>query len=37
MAFQQEEESMTTPTDDHRDLLTIVAYMKAAPGRMNST
>lgn len=24
---------MTTPTDDRRDLLTVVAYMKAAPGK----
>ncbi len=24
---------MTTPTDDRRDLLTVIAYMKAAPGR----
>lgn len=24
---------MTTPTDANRDLLTVVAYMKAAPGR----
>ncbi len=24
---------MTTPTDDRRDLLTVIAYMKAAPGK----
>lgn len=24
---------MTTPTDDNRDLLTVIAYMKAAPGK----
>ena len=24
---------MATPTDDNRDLLTVVAYMKAAPGK----
>lgn len=24
---------MSTPTDDNRDLLTVVAYMKAAPGK----
>jgi quinol monooxygenase YgiN len=24
---------MPTPTDDRRDLLTVVAYMKAAPGK----
>lgn len=24
---------MPTPTDDNRDLLTVVAYMKAAPGK----
>ncbi len=24
---------MTTPTDDHRDLLTVIAYMRAAPGK----
>jgi quinol monooxygenase YgiN len=24
---------MSTPTDDNRDLLTVVAYMKAAPGQ----
>lgn len=24
---------MTTPTDENRDLLTVVAYMKAAPGK----
>lgn len=24
---------MTTPTDDRRDLLTVVAYMRAAPGK----
>lgn len=24
---------MTTPTDNRRDLLTVIAYMKAAPGK----
>lgn len=24
---------MTTPTDDRRDLLTVIAFMKAAPGK----
>ncbi len=24
---------MTTPTDERRDLLTVIAYMKAAPGK----
>lgn len=24
---------MTTPTDDNRDLLTVIAWMKAAPGK----
>lgn len=24
---------MTTPTDDNRELLTVIAYMKAAPGK----
>ncbi len=24
---------MPTPTDDNRDLLTVIAYMKAAPGK----
>lgn len=24
---------MTTPTDDNRDLLAVIAYMKAAPGK----
>jgi hypothetical protein len=24
---------MPTPTDDRRDLLTVIAYMKAAPGK----
>ena len=24
---------MATPTDDNRDLLTVIAYMKAAPGK----
>lgn len=24
---------MTTPTDDNRDLLTVIAHMKAAPGK----
>ena len=24
---------MTTPTDDNRDLLTVIAYMRAAPGK----
>jgi quinol monooxygenase YgiN len=24
---------MSTPTDDRRDLLTVIAYMKAAPGQ----
>lgn len=24
---------MTTPTDDNRDLLTVIAFMKAAPGK----
>ncbi|MCW2819400.1 MAG: Antibiotic biosynthesis monooxygenase [Marmoricola sp.] len=24
---------MTTPTDDRRDLLTVIAYMRAAPGK----
>jgi quinol monooxygenase YgiN len=24
---------VTTPTDDRRDLLTVIAYMKAAPGK----
>ena len=24
---------MSTPTDDRRDLLTVIAYMKAAPGK----
>ncbi len=24
---------MATPTDDRRDLLTVIAYMKAAPGK----
>jgi quinol monooxygenase YgiN len=24
---------MTTPTDDRRDLLTVIAYMKAKPGK----
>lgn len=24
---------MVTPTDDNRDLLTVIAYMKAAPGK----
>ena len=24
---------MPTPTDDHRDLLTVIAYMRAAPGK----
>ncbi|MDQ3716905.1 MAG: antibiotic biosynthesis monooxygenase [Actinomycetota bacterium] len=24
---------MPTPTDDRRDLLTVIAYMRAAPGR----
>jgi quinol monooxygenase YgiN len=25
--------TMPTPTDDRRDLLTVIAYMKAAPGK----
>jgi quinol monooxygenase YgiN len=24
---------VTTPTEDRRDLLTVIAYMKAAPGQ----
>ena len=27
---------MTTPTDDNRDLLTVIAHMKARPGRRTS-
>ena len=27
---------MPTPTDDRRDLLTVVAYMKAAPGKRDA-
>lgn len=26
---------MTTPTDDRRDLLTVIAYMRAAPGKQD--
>jgi quinol monooxygenase YgiN len=27
------EDTVATPTDDRRDLLTVIAFMKAAPGR----